>query len=47
MIYDFINCYRFQLDIYIKMSSISKDSGEVLIRFHRLPCRIELKNKVV
>lgn len=44
MIYDFINSYRFQLDIYIKMGLLSKDSGEFLLRFHRLPCILQLRS---
>jgi len=43
-IYDFVNSYRFQLDIYIKLALLSKDSGEVLLRFFRLPCVLQLKN---
>ena len=36
MIYGFINSYRFQIDIYIKVMLFSKDSGELFLRFHRV-----------
>ena len=47
MIYDFINCYRFQIDIYIKVMLFSKDSGELFLRFHRVPCVLKLHKKLL
>jgi hypothetical protein len=43
-IYNFVNSYRFQLDIYIKSNLLCKDSGEILLRFFRFPCVLQLRN---
>lgn len=41
MIYNFINSYKFQLDIYIKIKLFIKDVGNFLFRFYRFPCILE------
>jgi len=43
MIRKFISTYRLQLDIYLKLSHAVKDTGDFLLRMHRLPCRLFLK----
>lgn len=45
MIYGFVNNYRFQLDVHIFISKFLKDSGEILLRFNRLPCNLILRQK--
>lgn len=43
MVYNFISCYRFQLDINMKLVNSRKDSGEFLVRLYRLPCQLKIK----
>jgi len=43
MIRKFISTYRLQLDIYIKLNHTVKDTGDFLLRMHRLPCKLFLK----
>ena len=47
MIYDFINCYRFQIDIYLKVILLSKDSGELFLRYYRIPCVLKFTKKLI
>lgn len=46
ILYNFVNSYRFQLDIYIKILFLSKDLGEFLLRFYRVPLLFSFKNKL-
>ena len=45
-IYNFINSYKLQLDIYIKFPSYIKNSFEFLLRIYRLSYNLKLKKKL-
>jgi hypothetical protein len=47
MIYDFINSYRFQIDVYMKMMLFSKDSGELFLRYYRVPINLKKYKKIL
>ncbi len=45
-IYNFVNSYKLQLDIYIKFPSYIKNSFEFLLRIYRLSYNLKLKKKL-
>ena len=46
LLYDFINAYKFQMDIYLKVMLLSKDSGELLLRLYRFPTTFKISKKL-
>lgn len=42
LIYDFINNFKFQLDIFIKNPKNIRNSGEILLRIYKFPCLTKL-----
>ena len=46
MLYDFINAYKFQIDMYLKVMLFSKDSGELLLRLYRFPTTFKISKKL-